>query len=73
LLEIIDFETTNNNLRKALADKKSAYIDSTMTPYGFYDNGINNNQAKIAEDNKRLPDKSDPYFLTDDQIELLNW
>ena len=66
-------ETTNNNLRKALADKKSAYIDSTMTPYGFYDNGINNNQAKIAEDNKRLPDKSDPYFLTDDQIELLNW
>ena len=66
-------ETTNNNLRKALADKKSAYIDSTMTPYGFYDNGINNTQAKIAEDNKRLPDKSDPYFLTDDQIELLNW
>ena len=38
-----------------------------------YDNGINNSQAKIAEDNKRLPDKSDPYFLTDDQIELLNW
>jgi hypothetical protein len=66
-------ETTNNNLRKALADKKNAYIDSTMTPYGFYDNGINSSQAKIAEDNKRLPDKSDPYFLTDDQIELLNW
>ena len=66
-------ETTNNNLRKTLADKKNAYIDSTMTPYGFYDNGINNNQTKIAEDNKRLPDKSDPYFLTDDQIELLNW
>ena len=66
-------ETTNNNLRKALADKKSAYIDSTMTPYGFYDNGINSSQANIAEDNKRLPDKSDPYFLTDDQIELLNW
>jgi hypothetical protein len=66
-------ETTNNNLRKALADKKNAYIDSTMTPYGFYDNGINSSQANIAEDNKRLPDKSDPYFLTDDQIELLNW
>ena len=66
-------ETTNNNLRKTLADKKSAYIDSTMTPYGFYDNGINNSQAKIADDNKRLPDKSDPYFLTDDQIELLGW
>ena len=66
-------ETTNNNLRKTLADKKNAYIDSTMTPYGFYDNGINNSQSKIAEDNKRLPDKSDPYFLTDDQIELLNW
>ena len=66
-------ETTNNNLRKTLADKKNAYIDSTMTPYGFYDNGINNSQANIAEDNKRLPDKSDPYFLTDDQIELLNW
>ena len=66
-------ETTNNNLRKALADKKNAYIDSTMTPYGFYDNGINSSQANIAEDNKRLPDKFDPYFLTDDQIELLNW
>lgn len=66
-------EATNNNLRKTLADKKNAYIDSTMTPYGFYDNGINNSQSKIAEDNKRLPDKSDPYFLTDDQIELLNW
>lgn len=66
-------ETTNNNLRKTLADKKNAYIDSTMTPYGFYDNGINSSQANIAEDNKRLPDKSDPYFLTDDQIELLNW
>ena len=51
-------ETTNNNLRKTLADKKNAYIDSTMTPYGFYDNGINSSQANVAEDNKRLPDKS---------------
>lgn len=64
-------QSTNHNLRQILAQKKNEYIDSTMTPYGFYDNGINNSQAKRADDNKRLPDKADPYFLTDDQIGLL--
>jgi len=66
-------QNTDHNLRQVLAQQKSNYIDSTMTPYGFYDNGINNSLTQRAEDNRKLPDKSDPYFLTDDQIELLRW
>ena len=66
-------QATNINLREILAEKKNAQIDANMTPYGFYDNGINTSQEKRAEDNLKLPDKESPYYLTPDQIELLSW
>lgn len=66
-------QTTNNNLRSALVDKKNDYIDSTMTPYGFYNNGINHSLETISNDNKRLPGEQGFYNLTEDQLDLLKW
>jgi hypothetical protein len=66
-------DITNNDLRLALTEKKQEYIDSTMTPFGFYDDGQNiiDKQKLDMEENKIIPEK-DKYYLTSDQIELLN-
>jgi hypothetical protein len=66
-------DITNNDLRLALTEKKQEYIDSTMTPFGFYDDGQNiiDKQKLDMEENKMIPEK-DKYYLTSDQIELLN-
>jgi len=66
-------DITNNDLRLALTEKKQEYIDSTMTPFGFYDDGQNiiDKQKLDKEENKLMPEK-DKYSLTPDQIELLN-
>lgn len=60
-------EITNSNVRALVTKQKQDYIDSSMTPFGYFDDG-----RKLAEpDNKRLPEKGS-YYLTEDQIELLN-
>lgn len=66
-------EVTNINLRGVLTEKKQEYIDSTMTPFGFYEDGRSTLPEVTTENNKKLPSKDNPYYLTPDQIELLNF
>jgi len=66
-------QVTNIHLRSVLTEKKQQYIDSTMTPFGFFENGKSGDQKTLVEDNKKLPSKGDPCFLTADQIELLTF
>jgi len=66
-------QVTNIHLRTILTEKKQQYIDSTMTPFGFFENGKSQDQQTVSENNKKLPSKVDPYYLTTDQIELLNF
>ena len=62
-------QVVNINLREVLTQKKQEYIDSTLTPFGFYDSAA---AVKHTEevDNKKLPEKGQ-YNLSQDQIELL--
>lgn len=64
-------QVTNIDLRNILTEKKQQYIDSTMTPFGFYHDGKSEDHTSKIDDNKKLPSKANPYYLTDDQIELL--
>lgn len=66
-------EITNNNLRQVLTQRKQAYIEETMTPFGFYEDNKPADLKAEIEDNKKLPSKEMPYYLTQDQIELLNF
>lgn len=66
-------QVTNINLRSVLTEKKQQYIDSTMTPFGFYEDNKPADLKAEIEDNKKLPSKEMPYYLTQDQIELLNF
>lgn len=66
-------QITNNNLRSILTEKKQQYIDSTMTPFGFFQDNRPVEANKEYKDNKKLPSKGEPYHLTQDQIELLNF
>lgn len=66
-------QVTNINLRSVLTEKKQQYIDSTMTPFGFYEDNKPAELKAVIEDNKKLPSKEMPYHLTLDQIELLNF
>jgi hypothetical protein len=66
-------QLTNNNLRSILTERKQQYIDSTMTPFGFFEDNKPNELKQEAQDNRRLPTKENPYYLTPDQIELLNF
>ena len=66
-------EVTNNNLRGILTEQKQQYINSTLTPFGFFEDNKPSDLKDEVQDNKRLPSKSNPYFLTPDQIELLNF
>lgn len=66
-------QVANINLRSILTEKKQQYIDSTMTPFGFYQNNKPDEIKDEVYDNKKLPSKEVPYHLTPDQIELLNF
>lgn len=57
--------------KKLLSEKKEAYINEYMTPYGFYTNAAE--LLEIPNKNIKLPDKENPYHLTEDQMELLNF
>jgi len=61
-------ELSDNDLRKKLTDKNQRMIDESMTPFGYYFDGIPTQQ----EDNTRLPDGI-LHQLTQEQIELLNF
>lgn len=61
----------NINSRKLLSEKKEAYINENMTPFGFYNNGTE--ELKKPFEDITLPSKEDPYHLTDDQRELLSF
>lgn len=66
-------QVTNIHLRTVLTEKKQQYIDSTMTPFGFFVDGRTTDPDLVATDNRKLPSKENPYNLTPDQIELLNF
>lgn len=66
-------QVTNIHLRTILTEKKQQYIDSTMTPFGFFQNNKPDDVSDEVFDNKRLPSKNDPYHLTPEQVELLNF
>lgn len=66
-------QVTNVHLRSILTEKKQQYIDSTMTPFGFFEDNKPNDLKSEIEDSRKLPDKDRPYHLTPDQIELLNF
>jgi len=66
-------EVTNINLRSILTEQKQRYIDSTLTPFGFYEDNKPIGLKSQDDENKNLPSKSNPYHLTPDQIELLNF
>ncbi len=63
----------NIHLRSVLTDKKQQYIDSTLTPFGFYQSNKPDNVTEEVIDGRKLPSKEMPYHLTPDQIELLNF
>lgn len=66
-------EITNNNLRAILTERKQQYIDMTMTPFGFFEDNKPLELKKQTEDSRKLPSKENPYYLTEDQIELLRF
>ena len=66
-------QVTNIHLRSILTNKKQQYIDETMTPFGFFEDNKPADLKNEISDNRKLPDKSNPYHMTPDQIDLLNW
>jgi hypothetical protein len=64
-------EVTNTNLRAVLTARKQQYIDSMMTPFGFFQNNLPDDIAGQVIDNKTLPNKNNPYHITADQTDLL--
>jgi hypothetical protein len=68
-------QLTNTNLRNALTLRKQQYIDDTMTPFGFFQPNLPDHITLALEftKNMRLPSKEDPCYLTEDQIELINF
>jgi len=66
-------EITNNNLREVLTARKQQYINDAMTPFGFFEDNKPAELKTQVFDNKKLPSKDNPYHLTPDQIELLNF
>jgi hypothetical protein len=65
-------QITNIHLRSVLTEKKQQYIDSTMTPFGFFQNNKPDDLEDGVYENRKLPEKGQ-YNLTPDQIELLNF
>lgn len=66
-------QVTNIHLRTILTEKKQQYIDATMTPFGFFEDNKPMDLKQEIVDSRRLPSKENPYHLTPDQIELLNF
>lgn len=66
-------QVVNIHLRSVLTEKKQQYIDSAMTPFGFFDDNRPVEVKHQTLDSRRLPSKETPYHLTADQIELLNF
>jgi len=66
-------QVTNINLRQILTEQKQAYIDSTLTPFGFFDDNKPYELKQSTLDSKSLPSKENPCYLTDDQLELLRF
>ena len=66
-------EVTNNNLRGILTEQKQQYINSTLTPFGFFEDNKPSDIKDEVQDNRNLPSKGNPFHLTPDQIELLNF
>ena len=66
-------QVTNINLRTILTEKKQQYIDDSLTPFGFFEDNKPVEMKKEVFDNKKLPSKENPYHLTPDQVDLLNW
>lgn len=66
-------QITNIHLRSILTEKKQQYIDSTMTPFGFFQNNKPLDLSDEIMDNRKLPSKGNPHHLTPDQVELLNF
>lgn len=64
-------QITNVNFRKILTEKKQEYIDSAMTPFGFFEDGTDDRHIFESKEDKILPSKNNPFHLTSDQIELL--
>lgn len=65
-------QITNIHLRTVLTEKKQQYIDSTMTPFGFFQNNKPDGLEDGVYENRKLPEKGQ-YILTPDQVELLNF
>lgn len=65
-------QITNIHLRSVLTEKKQQYIDSTMTPFGFFQNNKPDDLGDGVYENRKLPEKGQ-YNLTPDQVELLNF
>lgn len=63
-------EMTNIHLRSVLTEKQQQFIDSTMTPYNFFQTKGNDFEESLIE-SKQLPSRDNPYHLSPDQIELL--
>lgn len=66
-------EVTNINLRSILTEQKQQYINSTLTPFGFFEDNKPLNLKDDVQNNRKLPSKNDPFHLSPDQIELLNF
>ena len=66
-------QVTNVHLRTILTEKKQQYIDSTMTPFGFFQDNKPDDFSDQIADNKKLPSKENPHYLTPDQVELLRF
>lgn len=65
-------QITNIDLRSILTENQQQYINSMMTPFDFFQG---NELEKVYDpmQNVRLPSKSDPSYLSEDQIELLKF
>jgi hypothetical protein len=63
-------ELNNVNLRTEMFEAHIKHIENELTPFGFYDDGVQQESVSILS--TRLPEKNN-YELTEDQIELLNF
>lgn len=62
-------QVSNNNLRAKLTEQTQQFINESMTPFDFFE--VNVPQEIINNDSRIVPTKEMPYYLTDDQRELL--
>ena len=63
-------ELTDSNLRDILSKRKQDMIDQSMTPFGFFNDGIDDALSDMKDRNRELP-SSENNSLTEDQRMLL--